>query len=177
MQGAVAMGRCLNAFSVKLLLGTVFVASSSAFGAQMTRCGSLELKSALRPANSAYADATELTRVLQAHGVVVECVLNSKSWSRFEGQEGAAFFRTDQGDFDALFLPKTKTWDSLKIIQTENDGRYLTSFQGWPSGSPMNGSRPSYFVKHANVLCSTGDDEQLSTKLNQLLNLDEHVVR
>jgi len=171
------MGKCLHAISLELLLGIVCVVSSSAFSAQMTRCGSLELKSALRPANSAYADATELTRVLQAHGVVVECVLNSKSWSRFEGQKGAAFFRTDQGDFDALFLSKPQTWDALEITQTEKDGRHLTSFQGWPSGSPINGSRPSYFVKHANVLCSTGDDEQLSIKLNRILNLDEHAVR
>src|SRR5208282_3626995 len=119
MEGAVAMGKYLNAFSLELLLGIVCVVSPSAFSAQMTPCGSLELKSALQTADLGYADATELKQALQAHGVVVGCVLKSKSWSRFEEQKGAAFFRTDQGDFDALFLPKPKTWDALEIIQTE----------------------------------------------------------
>jgi hypothetical protein len=103
--------------------------------------------------------------------------LKSKSWSRFEGQKGAAFFRTNRGDFDALFLPKPQTWDALEIIQTEKDGRYLTSFQGWPRRVPMNGSKPCYFVKYANVLCITGQDEQLSIKLNRILNLDDHAVK
>jgi hypothetical protein len=171
------MGKHLNAFSLELLVGIVCVFSPSVFNAQMTRCGSTELESVLQPTNVEYADAIEFKQVLQSHGVVVGCILKSKSWHMFDEQKGAAFFRTDQGDFDALFLPKAKTWDKLDIIQVQENGRYITSFQGWPSGRPMNGSRPCYFVKHASVLCIVGPDEQLSIKLNRILNLDEHTMK
>jgi len=89
----------------------------------------------------------------------------------FQGQEVAALFRTDQGSFEALFLPKPGNWDGLEVVQTEKNGHYLTSFKGQPSPWPANlmddGSRP-YFVKHANLLCITFD-ESVFQLLNRIL--------
>jgi hypothetical protein len=90
----------------------------------------------------------------------------------FQGQEGAAVFRTDQGSFEALFLPKPGNWDGLEVVQTEKNGRYLTSFKGQPAPWPanlMDGLQPQYFLKHANVMCITWD-ERLSQSLNHILS-------
>jgi hypothetical protein len=46
----------------------------------------------------------------------------------FEGQEGAALYRTSLGDFDALFLPVSQRFDALQILERRQDGRYLY----WP---------------------------------------------
>jgi len=76
-------------------------------------CDPRELTEALlRPTDPAYAESIELTRELENRGYIVRCVLGSKMVSTFEGQLGAALYRTSRGDFEALFLPKPHTFAS-----------------------------------------------------------------
>lgn len=160
--------------SFGLLLGTLCIVSPPAFTAQPTGCTSLDLKAALQPSDGGYADAAELKQLLRAHGVVVGCVLRSKMTGMFEGQEGAALYRTDQGDLEALFLPRPGSWDALEVVRREKNGWYLTSFKGRPNPWPANlieGSQREYYVKHTNVLCVTRD-ERLARKINRILSSD-----
>lgn len=168
------MERFLRTGSFGLLLGVLCAVSPLATSARPAGCTSRDLIAALQPSNHEYADATELKQVLQAHGLVVGCVLRSKMAAMFEGQEGAALYRTDQGDFEALFLPKPKSWDALEIVQTEKNGQYWTSFTWPPKAGPtkfIDGAQRGYYVKHANVLCVAWSGG-LSTKLNRILNLN-----
>jgi hypothetical protein len=66
----------------------------------------------------------ETSRTLTRHDIQVRCVLLSKEAQMFEGRLGAAFFRTDIGDFDAQFLPSSQSWDKLKVIEQHELGGY-----------------------------------------------------
>jgi len=163
-----------SGWPVGFLLAILFIVSPHAFAAQPTGCTPMEMTAAIQPSDRDYADATVLQQLLQAHGIVVKCVLRSKMTNLFQGQEGAAGFLTDQGSFDTLFLPKPGNWDGLEVVQTEKNGHYLTSFKGQPSPWPanlMDGLQPQYFVKHANMLCITWD-EHLSQSLDRILSRD-----
>ena len=59
-----------------------------------------------------YVDAMELARYLIDHGFIVNCVQGSKMQHLFDGQKGAALYRTDRGSFEALFLSKTETFEA-----------------------------------------------------------------
>jgi len=54
----------------------------------------------------------------------------------FEGLEGAALYRTDRGDFEALFLPKPQTFAGMIVIEEQQNGRYTYSFHGHGRGPP-----------------------------------------
>jgi len=153
------------------LLGILCVVPSAAFAKQVTPCAAPDLAALLQPTDPGYAEAAGLKQTLEARGILVRCVCRSKLMLMFKGQRGAALFRTDQGDFEALFLPKSKSWTGLEIIQTKKNGRYLCSARGQPNTALMDGSRPAFFVKHANELCVTWDP-QVSAKLDQILNLN-----
>lgn len=117
---------------------------------------------ALVPEDTAYADAAALARDLSDHGFIITCVAPSKMTGMFEGQEGAALYRTNRGDFEALFLPKPQTFDELQVIERQERGRYLYSFGGRPKPSPANlidGSSPVYFIKYVNQLLVASDKE------------------
>jgi hypothetical protein len=123
-----------------------------------TDCSPNELLALIRPDDPAYADAMELAQTLQAHGVVVKCVLQSKMVNTFEDQKGAAFFKTDQGVFEALFLPKSQTFASLEIVSRTENGRFLYSFEGSPrqrSTYPIDSAYPEFFEKHGSILFFT----------------------
>ena len=62
--------------------------------AQTMPCGPEELKESLPTDAPAYPDAMALSETLNKHGVTVKCVLSSKMDHVFEGQEGAALYRT-----------------------------------------------------------------------------------
>jgi hypothetical protein len=156
------------------LIGILCMAPSTATAKQVMPCTAPDLAALLQPTDLGYAEAAEFRQSLEAQGIIVRCVCRSKMTGMFEGQRGAAVLRTDQGDFEALFLPKSKNWAALEIIQNEKGGRYLCSARGHPKPWHtvlMDGSRPAYFVKHANQLCITWDP-QLSAKLDQILNLN-----
>lgn len=59
-------------------------------------CTPNDLLAIVKPDDPAYADAMSLARTLQARGFIVKCVLQSKMIHIFEGQKGAALFRTDR---------------------------------------------------------------------------------
>jgi hypothetical protein len=101
----------------------------SAF-ADQSRCGSLEPR--LQSNDPVYADAMTVERTLTKNGHTVECVLSSKMASFFDGQKGAALFRTPSGDFEVLFLPRPYTFDALDILEERKGNRYIYSFRGKP---------------------------------------------
>jgi len=125
-------------------------------------CSSNELLALLKPSDPAYADAMKLTQALQSHGFIVKCVLQSKMVRTFEGQIGAALFKTDHGDFEALILPREQSFDLLESIERRENGRFLYSFLGDPrptSPHPMNSKYPMFFEKHANEFFITWQPE------------------
>lgn len=65
-------------------------------------------KAALPATDPAHAEAMKLSKTLNRHGIQIRCVLLSKEAQLFDGQLGAALFRTEIGDFEALFLPPTQ---------------------------------------------------------------------
>jgi hypothetical protein len=77
---------------------------------QTTPCKPNELQAALSSAAPVYPAAVALSNDLQKSGIAVRCILASKMDNFFEGLQGAALYRTEQGDFEALFLPPRKNF-------------------------------------------------------------------
>ena len=136
---------------------------------QGSECSAQDLLARLKTDDPAFTNAMELAQTLRNHGFTVKCVLQSKSIGLFEGQKGAALYRTNRGDFQALFLPKTQKF-AVQPIETRENGWYIYSFAGSPhaTGGPWNCARPTYFSQHANQLFETWD-EQLAAALEKAL--------
>jgi len=70
----------------------------------------------------------------------------------FAGQEGAALYRTNRGDFETLFLPKSQNFNALQVVERRETGGYVYSFRGspppWPAPSEL-------LVELRNVLAPT----------------------
>jgi hypothetical protein len=108
--------------------------------ADPSRCGSLPTRLNLN--DPVYADAMTVERTLSKNGYTVQCVHPSTMARFFEGQKGAALFRTTSGDFEVLFLPKPYTFDALDILEERKGNRYIYSFRGKPhSNDPIDSSR------------------------------------
>ena len=123
----------------------------------------------LPPTDPAHTEAMELARTLNRRGIQVRCVLLSKEAQMFEGQLGAALFRTDRGDFEALFLPRSQSWDEMKVVQQREAGGYAKyQFQGSPKYSGTWEGKPIYFVKHRNQFLHSLD-QQLVMRLRDAL--------
>jgi hypothetical protein len=123
-------------------------------------CTPNDLLAIVKPDDPAYADAMNLARTLQAHGFIVKCVLQSKMSHIFDGQKGAALFRTDHGDFEALFLPTPQTFASVELIEWRENDRFLYSFRGRPSPTslqPIDSAYPMFFDGHANQFFVTSN--------------------
>lgn len=89
----------------------------------------------------------------------------------FAGQVGAAFYRTNRGAFDVLFLPQSQNFRALEILERRETNRYVYSFRGSPqpwAGNGMEGT-PTFFVKYANQLFMTWD-RQVKESLDQVFN-------
>jgi hypothetical protein len=115
-----------------------------------------------------YTDAMELERALSDRGFVVQCIRSSKEQSRFEGQKGAAWFETDRGTFDVLFLPSGQSFAALEIVpQDQQNGRYVYSFRGTPHMSKDDSSKPIWFIKHGNVLFCVWGNRELAASLER----------
>jgi hypothetical protein len=136
--------------------------------AEDTRCGAREMQVALAPSDPAFPNAQTLQQQLTDAGLRVECVLSSKMAGFFDGQKGAALFRTTSGDFEVLFLPQHESFDRLTILQKHTSDSYLYSFRGAPQfHTTLESPRPISFIQCGNklfVLWSGG----LAEKLNQL---------
>lgn len=73
----------------------------------------------LPASDAAYRDAMALAQTLIKRRFVVTCMSPSKMTGTFEGQDGAAVYRTNQGDFEALFLPHPKNlprWSEIPLL-------------------------------------------------------------
>jgi hypothetical protein len=78
----------------------------------------------------------DIGRNLMDHGFIVKCVLPSKMDGLFDGQKGAALYRTDGGEFDVLFLPKAETFDAVELVEQKQGKTYVYSFRGTPHSLP-----------------------------------------
>ena len=151
------------------LLFVVVMMQASSASAQNDPC---DPKALLPAADPAHADAMKLSKTLSSHGIQVRCVLLSKEAQLFEGQLGAAFFRTDSGDFDALFLPPSQSWDKLKVIEQPVAGGHTQyRFQGSPTYAGTWEGKSVYFIKHRNQFLHSLD-EQLASRLREALQKD-----
>jgi hypothetical protein len=139
--------------------------------AQSVGCTPEETAALLPPVDPAYDDVLELARTLSEHGFTITCVLTSKMGGLFNGLEGAALFRTTDGDFDALFLPKPKTFADLKVIERQQKKGFAYFFAGKPrswSANRLESVRREYFINRGNQLLVLSDD-RLRTKLESVL--------
>jgi hypothetical protein len=155
---------------VSLVVVTLVGPLRAQAGSQATGCAGAN-GPALQPSDSAYLDAVELARTLADHGFMVMRIVPSKRTGMFEGQQGAALYRTDQGSFEALFLPKPQNFDRLQIVERQESGRYLYSFAGRPTPWPANlidSPRPVFFLKHTNRLL-VAYDKKLADHLGTTL--------
>jgi hypothetical protein len=155
---------------VAAIVVMVVVPPSAQDSGQTTTCAALNWQT-LQSNNPAYADAFELTRALTDRGLVVQCVAPSKMTGIFEAQVGAALYKTNQGEFEALFLSKAQDFEGLQIIERQERGRYLYSFAGRPKPLPatlIDAARRTYFIKNLNRLL-VANDEALAARLRSTL--------
>lgn len=107
--------------------------------------------SLLRSSDISYADATELARFLNQHGITVKSIHRSKLESFFRGVNKAAFFKTQRGTLDVIFFPEGGA-ERVSPIERRENKRYIYSFRGQPQPNPpadtFNSARPMYFITH-----------------------------
>jgi hypothetical protein len=162
---------------VLLLTATPCSWAQAASSAKSERCSSRELSAAVTAADPIYVESLKLTKQLQQRGYVVQCVLQSKMANFFEGQIGAALYRTGRGDFEALFLTEPHTFSSVRLVEHTDSGRYRYRFEGSPpvsgggggGGAGMDCARRTFFARGANQFFVT-EDKQLAASLGQVLN-------
>jgi hypothetical protein len=140
---------------------TMLLASPSVRTGQSEKCSDQDLLAVLQPPDKAYSMAMELAQTLRAGDFTIKCVLRSKQEGLFEGLEGAALFRTNRGDFEAIFLPNEKTFEKLRVDEHQENGWYIYSFAGEPKpwlSKGFESPRRNYFVKHSHMLLVTSND-------------------
>jgi hypothetical protein len=91
----------------------------------------------LQAGDPAYVDAMELAQTLRSRGFTSKCVLRSTMEGAFEGMEGAALYRTDRGDFEALFLAKPQTFVGLIVMEEQRNGIHTRSTVHHRRGPPI----------------------------------------
>jgi hypothetical protein len=66
----------------------------------------------------------------------------------FEGQLGAAFYRTSVGIIDVMFMPESEDFH-VRVVETKKDGRYLYTFEGKPRANTgvWDSNRPYFFIQ------------------------------
>jgi hypothetical protein len=148
---------------IAFLAVLVLLLTSSSLLAQSSDCTGNETQAQLPSIDPVYVDAMELARNLIDQGFIVKCVLGSQVQNLFEGQKGAAFYRTDQGSFDVVFLPKAESFDAVQVVEQRQGDLYFYSFRGIPhSPGRMEGSKKTYFIKSANLLFLLWSDSDLA---------------
>jgi hypothetical protein len=125
----------------------------------------------LAKSDAVYPDAMDLAQTLIRHSFIVTRVSPSQMTDTFEGQEGAAVYRTTEGDFEALFLPKPQNFNKLRVIERYDGQSYRYSFAGRPAPWPANlmeSTFPLYFVKHRNELI-VAQDHQVAIRIKDAI--------
>jgi hypothetical protein len=149
-----------------ILLLLLNASMQSSLSAQSSECTGREAQLQLPSTDPVYVDAMELARYLIDHGFIVKCVLASKEQNQFDGQKGAALYRTEQGSFVVLFLPKADAFDAVGVVEQRRGARYLYSFRGTPrSRTHIESSKPIYYIKFGNVLFDVWGDAELATSI------------
>jgi hypothetical protein len=152
----------IQRFWILFCLAIPCIALPGSLSGQSSDCTGKAAQAQLSSIDPVYVDAMELARNLIDHGFIVKCVQGSKMQNVFEGQKGAALYRTDQGGFEALFLPKGETFAAVEVVEQTQGTRYLYSFRGNPkSPTHMDSSKPNYFIKSGNVLFVVWGDSKL----------------
>ena len=119
-----------------------------------------------------YAEAIELGTELSAHGFRIHCIRRSKEETLFEGQQGAAWFSTDQGVFEVWFLPKPESFELLEVISQPDGSGFTYSFRGMPRiAITISSSKPIFFLPHGNVMFEVVVNEQLAASLKQAFQI------
>ena len=132
-------------------------------------CSDSEQNGILEKTDRAYPYAVDLARSLTSKGIRVECVCASKHPGLFQGQVGAAWFRTDAGIFDSLYLPNGRVF-RVEVVEKPENGCRIYSFRGTPKGRPMEDcGRPQVSIQHKNVMLLSGD-QPLAERLEKVLN-------
>jgi hypothetical protein len=160
-------------FWLRLSIGLLLLASPLGVVGQTARCGPEDLKSSLPSNAQAYTDAIALSETLSKYGISVKCILMSKMDGTFDGQDGAALYRTDHGDFEVLFLPQPKTFDRLRVIERRDGERYSYRFKGPPQPWPANlidSAFRIYFIKNGNRLFVVDQNKELAATLGKLVH-------
>ena len=135
-------------------------------------CEQLKPFALVQGVDRSYAPAQALAQQLRRHGFDVNCLVRSHSEDMFDGQAGAAMFYTDQGNFDALFMPPSETFDKLVIVERREGTGYGYSFEGQPKPWPANRietAQRMYFVNDGHVLLRIWGDEKLAERLRGAL--------
>jgi hypothetical protein len=149
------------AFPVVLLIAS----TQSSLLAQSSDCTGKAAQAQLSSTDPVYVDAMDLARTLIDQGFIVKCVLGSKVQNLFEGQKGAAFYRTDQGSFDVVFLPKAETLDAVQVVEQSQGDLYLYSFRGTPHSPGRMEGKKTYFIRSANLLFLVWSDADLAESI------------
>jgi len=154
-----------------LVIALVGAAGRAPLSGQVQDCSPLDLSAAVQLTDKAYGPARSLSEHLERGGFRVRCVLRSHFEGLFEGLVGAALYRTDRGDFEALFLSPPETFDQLRVNERHERGLWVYSFEGEPkpwSANRIEG-RKMRFVKHAHRLLLVWDDEKLAALLEEAI--------
>lgn len=118
----------------------------------------------LPASDAAYRDAMALAQTLIKRRFVVTCMSPSKMTGTFEGQDGAAVYRTNRG------ISKRFSCPTRRICQ---DGqRYRYSFVGPPEPWPANlidSAFRLYFVKHGSELI-VAEDQQVAARVRSAID-------
>src|SRR6266568_8216132 len=154
------MKLCL-ALPVVLLIAS----AQSSVLAQSSDCTGKAAQAQLSSIDPVYVDATNLARNLIDHGFIVKCVQASKWGNLFAGQEGAALYSTEQGDFDVLFLPKAETFDAVQVVEQMQGNLYVYSFRGTPNSAGRLEGQKIHFVRSANLLFLVWSDADLTASI------------
>jgi hypothetical protein len=143
----------------------LIASTQSSLLAQSSDCTGREAQAQLSLSSPVYVEAMDLARNLIDHGFIVKCVLASKMENVFDGQSGAAVYRTDKGEFDVLFLPRAETFDAVQIVEQKQGELYAYSFRGTPHSPMRMEARKTYFINSRNLLFVVMDDADLAASI------------
>jgi len=146
-----------------LLLAAVPLLS---FGQDKDPCVDLQLER-YWATSPVYVEAEDLAQKLREAGIQVQCIRRSKEENLFDGQAGAAWFKTDQGAFEAWFLPEPESFGYLHVIEhSRGNGRFVYSFEGMPDiKTTFESSKRIWFIKQRNVLFEVWGDSKLASRI------------
>jgi hypothetical protein len=150
----------------------VLVCPAKVFG-QSPGCSGREREAALRSDTQVYRDAMALSESLGKNGILVNCVMGSTMEATFEGQTGAAVYRSNHRSFEVLFLPQAESFDRLTIFEQRNGERYSYRFKGPPQPWPANLIDSAYrihFIKNRNMLFVVDKDAGLAATLQEFVH-------